>query len=138
MIGHHITIVMLLLYLSFFLRIPKFVQRMSFKLSTAFVMVTLCVPFYVRLILQVIMPIIQWEAKSFGRPVLAVVIIASLALFPVVLLPSGPPMWLTGIVFGYGFGFLIIMAGVTIGMSLPYWIGLLFRDHLNVMFLSSI
>jgi membrane protein DedA with SNARE-associated domain len=55
-----------------------------------------------------------------------------------VLLPSGPPMWLTGIVFGYGFGFLIIMAGVTVGMSIPYWIGLLFRDRLNVMFLSSI
>jgi len=87
---------------------------------------------------KVIMPIIQWEAKSFGRPVLAVVIITSLALFPVVLLPSGPPMWLTGIVFGYGIGFLIIMAGVTIGMSLPYWIGLLFRDRLNVMFLNSI
>ncbi|KAG0545974.1 hypothetical protein BDA96_02G407600 [Sorghum bicolor] len=81
---------------------------------------------------KVIMPIIQWEAKSFGRPVLAVVIITSLALFPVVLLPSGPPMWLTGIVFGYGIGFLIIMAGVTIGMSLPYWIGLLFRDRLNL------
>ncbi|XP_039796897.1 TVP38/TMEM64 family membrane protein slr0305-like isoform X3 [Panicum virgatum] len=81
---------------------------------------------------KVIMPIIQWEAKSFRRPVLAVVIIASLALFPVVFLPSGPAMWLTGIIFGYGFGFLIIMAGITIGMSIPYWIGLLFRDHLNL------
>ncbi|KAJ1292053.1 hypothetical protein BS78_02G362700 [Paspalum vaginatum] len=80
---------------------------------------------------KVIMPIIQWEAKSFGRPVLAVVIIASLALFPVVFLPSGPAMWLTGIVFGYGFGFLIIMAGITIGMSIPYWIGLFFRERLN-------
>jgi len=78
------------------------------------------------------MPIIQWEAKSFRRPVLAVVIIASLALFPVVFLPSGPAMWLTGIIFGYGFGFLIIMAGITIGMSIPYWIGLLFRDRLNL------
>ncbi|KAG2647021.1 transmembrane protein 64-like isoform X1 [Panicum virgatum] len=81
---------------------------------------------------KVIMPIIQWEAKSFRRPVLAVVIIASLALFPVVFLPSGPAMWLTGIIFGYGFGFLIIMAGITIGMSIPYWIGLLFRDRLNL------
>ncbi|XP_035816301.1 uncharacterized protein [Zea mays] len=85
---------------------------------------------------KVIMPIIEWEAKSFGLPVLAVVIVVSLAVFPVVLLPSGPPMWLTGIVFGYGFGFLIIMVGVTIGMSIPYWIGLLFRDRLNVMSLS--
>lgn len=81
---------------------------------------------------KVIMPIIEWEAKSFGLPVLAVVIVVSLAVFPVVLLPSGPPMWLTGIVFGYGFGFLIIMVGVTIGMSIPYWIGLLFRDRLNL------
>jgi uncharacterized membrane protein YdjX (TVP38/TMEM64 family) len=80
------------------------------------------------------MPIIQWEAKSFRRPVLAVVIIASLALFPVVFLPSGPAMWLTGIIFGYGLGFLIIMAGITIGMSIPYWIGSLFRHRLNVMF----
>jgi uncharacterized membrane protein YdjX (TVP38/TMEM64 family) len=80
------------------------------------------------------MPIIQWEAKSFRRPVLAVVIIASLALFPVVFLPSGPTMWLTGIIFGYGLGFLIIMAGITIGMSIPYWIGSLFRHRLNVMF----
>ncbi|TKW36055.1 hypothetical protein SEVIR_2G415200v4 [Setaria viridis] len=81
---------------------------------------------------KVIMPIIQWEAKSFRRPMLAVVIIASLALFPVVFLPSGPAMWLTGIIFGYGFGFLIIMAGITIGMSIPYWIGLLFRHRLNL------
>ncbi|TVU37705.1 hypothetical protein EJB05_11035, partial [Eragrostis curvula] len=80
---------------------------------------------------KVIMPIIRWEARSFGRPVLALVIIASLALFPVVFLPSGPSMWLTGIVFGYGLGFLIIMAGITIGMSIPYWIGSLFRDRLN-------
>ncbi|CAN6199946.1 unnamed protein product [Urochloa humidicola] len=81
---------------------------------------------------KVIMPIIQWEAKSFRRPMLAVVIIASLALLPLVFLPSGPPMWLTGIIFGYGLGFLIIMVGITIGMSIPYWIGLLFRDRLNL------
>ncbi|CAN6226238.1 unnamed protein product [Urochloa humidicola] len=81
---------------------------------------------------KVIMPIIQWEAKSFRRPMLAVVIIASLALFPLVFLPSGPPMWLTGIIFGYGLGFLIIMAGITIGMAIPYWIGLLFRHRLNL------
>lgn len=109
---------------------------MTFKFSAPFVVVMLCVLFYVRLTMQVIMPIIEWEAKSFGLPVLAVVIVVSLAVFPVVLLPSGPPMWLTGIVFGYGFGFLIIMVGVTIGMSIPYWIGLLFRDRLNVMSLS--
>ncbi|KAL6657535.1 hypothetical protein ACP70R_005315 [Stipagrostis hirtigluma subsp. patula] len=80
---------------------------------------------------KVLMPIIEWEARSFVRPALALVIIASLALFPVVFLPSGPAMWLTGIIYGYGFGFLIIMAGVSIGMSIPYWIGSLFRERLN-------
>ncbi|KAG8099281.1 hypothetical protein GUJ93_ZPchr0013g36199 [Zizania palustris] len=53
---------------------------------------------------KVLLPIMQWEARSFGRPVLALVLIASLALFPVILLPSSPSMWLTGIIFGYGFG----------------------------------
>lgn len=74
----------------------------------------------------------QWEATSFGRPVLAVVLIASLALFPVILIPSGPSMWLAGMIFGYGYGFIIIMVGTTIGMVLPFWIGLVFRDRIHV------
>ena len=78
----------------------------------------------------------QWEASAFGRPVLAVVLVASLALFPVILVPSGPSMWLAGMIFGYGWGFLIIMVGTTIGMVVPYWIGSLFREHLHVKFLS--
>ena len=78
----------------------------------------------------------QWEASAFGRPVLAVVLVASLALVPVILVPSGPSMWLAGMIFGYGWGFLIIMVGTTIGMVVPYWIGSLFREHLHVKFLS--
>lgn len=78
----------------------------------------------------------QWEASAFGRPVLAVVLVASLALFPVILVPSGPSMWLAGMIFGYGWGFLIIMVGTTIGMVVPYWIGLLFRERLHVKSLS--
>ena len=74
----------------------------------------------------------QWEATAFGRPVLALVLVASLAFFPVVLIPSGPSMWLAGMIFGYGLGFVIIMAGTTIGMVLPYLIGLLFRDRIHV------
>lgn len=74
----------------------------------------------------------QWEATAFGRPVLAIVLVASLALFPVVLIPSGPSMWLAGMIFGYGLGFVIIMIGTTIGMVLPYMIGLLFRDRIHV------
>lgn len=74
----------------------------------------------------------HWEATAFGRPVLAFVLVASLALFPVLLIPSGPSMWLAGMIFGYGLGFVIIMIGTTIGMVLPYLIGLLFRDRIHV------
>lgn len=74
----------------------------------------------------------QWEAATFGRPVLVVILVASLALFPVFFMPSGPSMWLAGMIFGYGIGFLIIMVGTTIGMVLPYFIGLFFRDRIHV------
>ncbi|XP_022716336.1 uncharacterized protein LOC111275320 isoform X3 [Durio zibethinus] len=80
---------------------------------------------------KVLFPIMQWEATAFGRPVLAAVLVTSLALFPVFLIPSGPSMWLAGMIFGYGLGFVIIMVGTTIGMVLPYLIGLLFRDHIH-------
>ncbi|GAB2284014.1 hypothetical protein Dimus_018497 [Dionaea muscipula] len=80
---------------------------------------------------KVLLPIMKWEATAFGRPVLAVVLIASLAIFPVLLIPSGPSMWLAGMIFGYGLGFVIIMVGTTIGMILPFLIGLLFRDRIH-------
>lgn len=80
---------------------------------------------------KILFPIMQWEATAFGRPVLAVVLVTSLALFPVLLIPSGPSMWLAGMIFGYGLGFLIIMVGTTIGMVLPYLIGLLFRERIH-------
>ncbi|KAM0932079.1 putative SNARE associated golgi family protein [Dioscorea sansibarensis] len=80
---------------------------------------------------KVLLPIMQWESSAFGRPVLVLVLIASLAIFPVILVPSGPSMWLAGMIFGYGLGFVIIMVGTTIGMALPYLIGLLFRDRLH-------
>ncbi|XP_075478031.1 uncharacterized protein LOC142519029 [Primulina tabacum] len=83
------------------------------------------------LIQKVLFPIFRWEATAFGRPVLALVLVASLALFPVFLIPSGPSMWLAGMFFGYGFGFVIIMVGTTIGMILPYLIGLLFRARIH-------
>jgi membrane protein DedA with SNARE-associated domain len=79
----------------------------------------------------------QWEASAFGRPVLAIVLVASLALFPVILVPSGPSMWLAGMIFGYGWGFLIIMVGTTIGMVVPYWIGSLFRERLHVKLFTT-
>ncbi|KAL6650022.1 hypothetical protein ACP70R_014246 [Stipagrostis hirtigluma subsp. patula] len=80
---------------------------------------------------KVLLPIMQWEASAFGHPVLAIVLVASLALFPIILVPSGPSMWLAGMIFGYGWGFLIIMVGTTIGMVVPYWIGSLFRERLH-------
>ncbi|KAL4655200.1 hypothetical protein ACB092_01G433300 [Castanea dentata] len=80
---------------------------------------------------KVLIPLMQWEATAFGRPVLALVLVASLAFFPVFLIPSGPSMWLSGMIFGYGLGFVIIMVGTTIGMILPYLIGLLFRDRIH-------
>ncbi|KAL8155720.1 hypothetical protein AgCh_000936 [Apium graveolens] len=80
---------------------------------------------------KILVPMMQWEATAFGRPVLALVLVASLALFPVFLIPSGPSMWLAGMIFGYGLGFVIIMVGTTIGMVLPYMIGLLFREQIH-------
>ncbi|XP_076893227.1 uncharacterized protein LOC143545184 [Bidens hawaiensis] len=80
---------------------------------------------------KLLLPMMKWEAATFGRPVLAVILIGSMAVFPVLFLPSGPSMWLAGMMFGYGLGFVIIMVGTTIGMVLPYAIGLFFRDHIH-------
>ncbi|XP_077240759.1 uncharacterized protein LOC143881534 isoform X2 [Tasmannia lanceolata] len=81
---------------------------------------------------KVLLPIMKWEATAFGRPILALVLITSLALFPVLLIPSGPSMWLAGMIFGYVLGFVIIMIGTTIGMVLPFLIGTLFRDRIHI------
>ncbi|KAF7139286.1 hypothetical protein RHSIM_Rhsim07G0098200 [Rhododendron simsii] len=78
-----------------------------------------------------IIPIINWERKTFSTPLLAVLIFASVALFPSLLLPSSPSMWLAGMTFGYGFGFLLIIGGVVIGVSLPYFIGSRFYDKIH-------
>ncbi|CAA0824783.1 SNARE associated Golgi protein family [Striga hermonthica] len=83
------------------------------------------------LLKKVLFPILRLEATAFGPPVLALVLVASLALFPLVLIPSGPSMWLAGMIFGYGLGFVIIMIGTTIGMILPYLVGFLFRDRIH-------
>lgn len=99
-------------------------------ISIIFVLISLKwgIPF---LFEKVIIPMLQWEATAFHRPTLALILVASLALFPVFLIPSGPSMWLAGMIFGYGLGFVIIMVGTTIGMILPYLIGLLFREKIH-------
>ncbi|KAF8413062.1 hypothetical protein HHK36_001038 [Tetracentron sinense] len=82
------------------------------------------VPFFLD---KEVIPVLNWEMETFSTPVLAVVIFASVALFPAIFLPSSPSMWVAGITFGYGYGFLLILAGVAVGMSLPYFIGSLFH-----------
>ncbi|KAK6920249.1 SNARE associated Golgi protein [Dillenia turbinata] len=81
--------------------------------------------------LQMVVPVLNWAMTTFSTQVLAVVIFASLALFPVVMLPSSPSIWLAGIIFGYGIGFLLTEAGMMVGFSLPYFIGSLFRDKVQ-------
>ncbi|ONI06821.1 hypothetical protein PRUPE_5G083300 [Prunus persica] len=73
-----------------------------------------------------IIPIITWETKTFSTPVLAVLVFASVALFPTLLLPSSPSMWVAGMTFGYGYGFLLIMSAAAVGVSLPFFMGSLF------------
>ncbi|KAF5734856.1 transmembrane protein 64-like [Tripterygium wilfordii] len=78
-----------------------------------------------------VIPIINWERKTFCAPVLAVLVFGSIALFPTLLLPSSPSMWVAGMTFGYGFGFLLIITGAAVGVSLPYFIGSLFLHKLQ-------
>ncbi|XP_023540858.1 transmembrane protein 64-like [Cucurbita pepo subsp. pepo] len=99
-----------------------------FLVSLAAVFFTWVGPFFMN---KEIIPVINWEAETFSPPVLAVFVFASVALFPSLLLPSSPSMWLAGMTFGYGFGFLLIISAITIGVSLPYFIGSLFYHKIQ-------
>lgn len=81
---------------------------------------------------QEIIPLIHWETTTFSTPVLAVLVFASVAIFPTLLLPSSPSMWVAGMTFGYGFGFLLIISAAAVGVSLPYFIGSLFYHKIQV------
>ncbi|KAL8263791.1 hypothetical protein R6Q59_021921 [Mikania micrantha] len=70
-----------------------------------------------------VIPILNWETKAFSKPVLAVLIFSSVAIFPSIFIPSTPSMWVAGMTFGYVLGFLLIICGVTVGVSLPYFFG---------------
>lgn len=83
------------------------------------------------IIRKVVVPILRWEMATFSIPTLGLLLFASIALFPAVLIPSSPSMWVGGMTFGYGYGFLLILAGASIGMSLPYFIGSLFRHKIH-------
>ncbi|KAI3710938.1 hypothetical protein L2E82_40734 [Cichorium intybus] len=78
-----------------------------------------------------VIPILNWETDTFNKPALAAIIFASVALFPTFLLPSTPSMWVAGMTFGYGLGFLLIIGGVIIGTSLPYFFGSLFYHKIE-------
>ncbi|KAG1362349.1 TVP38/TMEM64 family membrane protein [Cocos nucifera] len=83
------------------------------------------------IIKKVVTPILDWEMNTFSRPVLGLLIFTAIALFPALLLPSSPCMWIAGMSFGYGYGYLLIMAGTSIGMSLPFLIGSHFRHRIH-------
>ena len=78
-----------------------------------------------------IIPIINWETETFSTPVLTVLVFTSVAVFPTLLLPSTPSMWVAGMTFGYGFGFLLIISAAAIGVSLPFVIGKLFHHKIE-------
>ncbi|XP_043717332.1 transmembrane protein 64-like [Telopea speciosissima] len=80
---------------------------------------------------KVVIPSLNWERNTFSMPVLVVILFASVALFPAFLVPSAPSMWVAGMTFGYGYGFLLIMAALTVGVSLPYFIGSCFQHKIN-------
>ncbi|KAG6405722.1 hypothetical protein SASPL_133315 [Salvia splendens] len=65
-----------------------------------------------------IIPLINWERESFSNKHLALLIFGSLTIFPSILLPSSPSMWLAGMTFGYGYGFLLVVGGVIFGLWL--------------------
>ena len=73
----------------------------------------------------------QIHTKTFSTPVLALVIFGFVALFPTLLLPSTPFMWMAGMTFGYGLGFLLIIVGMVVGVSLPDFIGSLFHHKIQ-------
>lgn len=85
-------------------------------------------PLFIR---KVVIPILDWEMRTFSTPVLGLLIFACIAIFPALVLPSAPCMWIAGMTFGYGYGFLLIIGAESIGMSLPFFIGSLFRHKIH-------
>ncbi|KAM7531198.1 hypothetical protein LguiB_034608 [Lonicera macranthoides] len=107
----------------------KLVLLLSFFGILVVVFIKWVGPFFMN---KEIIPIINWETSTFSKPVLAVILFTTVALFPSLLLPSTPSMWVAGMTFGYGFGFLLIICGVTIGVSLPYFLGSIFHHKMQV------
>ncbi|WOL10606.1 hypothetical protein Cni_G19365 [Canna indica] len=100
----------------------------AFLLATAVPLAIFAGPWLIK---KVVIPTLDWEMATFSKPVLGLLLFASIALFPTMLLPSSPSMWIVGMTFGYGYGFLLIMAGTSIGMSLPFFVGSLFNQKIH-------
>ncbi|KAG0502790.1 hypothetical protein HPP92_002862 [Vanilla planifolia] len=106
----------------------KVVFLVAVLAAAAAVAVIFVGPMFIR---RVVVPILEWERETFSIPVLGLLLFASIALFPAVFLPSSPSMWIAGMTFGYIYGFILIMAGAAIGMSLPYYFGSSFRQKIH-------
>lgn len=77
-------------------------------------------------------PALEWMRSTFRKSILGLILFASIATFPTLLIPSSPSMWIAGITFGYGYGFLLIIGAESLGMTLPYLIGSLFHHKIHV------
>ncbi|CAN1174508.1 TVP38/TMEM64 family membrane protein slr0305 [Linum perenne] len=97
--------------------------------GVAFVVIKWVGPFFIN---KEIIPIIAWETSTFTIPQLGLLVFLSVALFPILLLPSSPSMWIAGMTFGYGYGFLLITLALAVGISLPFCIGSLFLHKIQV------
>ncbi|XP_019421877.1 PREDICTED: transmembrane protein 64-like [Lupinus angustifolius] len=104
----------------------KLVAFLICLIILAFVFFKCVGPFFIE---QVIIPIMKWVRNTFSIPELAILVVASISLFPTLLLPSSPSMWVAGMTFSYGFGFLLITSAVAVGVSLPFFIGSIFLHH---------
>nr|XP_027193243.1 transmembrane protein 64-like isoform X2 [Cicer arietinum] len=79
---------------------------------------------------EVFIPVINWQKDTFTSSQLAVIVFASIAIFPTILLPSSPSMWVAGMTFGYFYGFLLVMSAAAVGVSLPFFIGSIFHHKI--------
>ena len=79
-----------------------------------------------------------WEVAHLSKPVMALVAIACLSFLPLFFLPTGPTMWVVGIIFGYLWGFPLLYFGTFLGQTLPYFIGhWLLHDRVQVPMLRT-
>ncbi|KAL5079296.1 hypothetical protein RYX36_007717 [Vicia faba] len=85
-------------------------------------------PFFIQ---KVFIPLINWQEETFTTKQLALIVFASISIFPTILLPSSPSMWFAGVIFGYLYGFLIIMSATVIGVSLLFLIGSMFHHKIE-------